>query len=347
MLVIQSFLYNTHTLTTMKKLTTLLFVAIATILLTTSSSRHFTIFMIGDSTMANKDIKKGPERGWGMALQGFFTENVTIDNHALNGRSSRSFILEGHWQKVIDAIKPGDYLVIQFGHNDEKGTKGDKRHTDPGLTFDDNYRMFCRAAMAKGATPIIMNAVVRRNFYTKKDNSGEDEALRDTKYSDEKVNSDTLVETHFAYVKTPVNVARELRVPYVDANSITKKLEQGLGIVDSRKLHMWFKPGEEPSIPNGRQDNTHYNIYGAHEVASLLVDAMAEVCPELKPFVRHYDYIVSEKGKGNYMTLQAAVDAAPAGKETTISVIDGEWAKPTIPADKKIKIVKYSSVRIK
>ena len=74
----------------------------------TSSNKRITIFMIGDSTMANKDIKKGPERGWGMALQGFFTEDVLVDNHALNGRSSRSFILEGHWQKVYDAMKPGD-----------------------------------------------------------------------------------------------------------------------------------------------------------------------------------------------------------------------------------------------
>ena len=71
----------------------------------TSADRRFTIYMIGDSTMADKDIKKGQERGWGMALQGFFTENVIVDNHALNGRSSRSFIIEGHWQKVYKALR--------------------------------------------------------------------------------------------------------------------------------------------------------------------------------------------------------------------------------------------------
>ena len=331
----------------MKKLFATVLVTLLTIVLMSSSDRQITIFMIGDSTMANKDIKKGPERGWGMALQGFFTENVVVDNHALNGRSSRSFILEGHWQKVLDAMKPGDYLVIQFGHNDEKGKTGDKRHTDPGLTFDDNYRMFCRAALAKGATPIVMNAVVRRNFYTKKDNSGEDEALRNTHYADEKANTDKLVETHFNYVLTPKNVARELRVPYVDANEITKNLENGLGVVASRKLHMWFKPDEEPTIPKGRQDNTHYSVYGAHVVAGLLVDAMADVCPELKPFVRHYDYIVSATGHGNFMSLQDAVNAVPAGEETIISVIDGSFPKPDVPAGKKVKIVKYSSVVIK
>ncbi len=326
----------------MKKTIKLLALTIMTMVLMTSSNKHFTIFMIGDSTMANKDIKKGDERGWGMALQGFFTENVTVDNHALNGRSSRSFIREGHWQKVIDAIKPGDYLVIQFGHNDEKGKTGDKRHTDPGTTFTDNYRMFCRAAMAKGATPIIMNAVVRRNFYSLPDNSVDDESLRNaiSKSSVELVNSDTLIDTHGLYVRTPVNVARELRVPYVDANKITKDLENGMGVEKSRLLHMIS------AVKNGK-DNTHYTIYGAHVVAGLLVDAMAEACPELKPYVRHYDYIVSAKGFGNYLTLQAAVDAVPDGAEAVISVIDGEWEKPQIPANKKIKIEKYSSVTIK
>lgn len=318
-------------------------ISMVVLLLTmTSADRRFTIFMIGDSTMANKDIKKGQERGWGMALQGFFTENVVVENHALNGRSSRSFIIEGHWQKVYDAMKPGDYLVIQFGHNDEKGIieKNNKRHTEPGLTFDDNYRMFIRAAQEKGATPIVMNAVVRRNFYRKLDLSIDDESLRGAKGdTKEMVNSDTLIETHAQYVVTPRNVARLMRVPYVDANKITKDYENSLGVEGSKKLHMIS------AVKNGK-DNTHYTVYGAHEVASRLVDAMADVCPELKPFVRHYDYIVSAKGMGNYLTLQEAVDAAPSGKLTEIYVIDGEFAKPVIKG-KKIKIVKYSTVKIK
>ncbi len=323
----------------MKKLLSLLL--LASLLFTmTSSNKQCTIFMIGDSTMANKDIKKGQERGWGMALQGFFTENIVVDNHALNGRSSRSFILEGHWQKVYDAMKPGDYLVIQFGHNDEKGKIGDKRHTDPGLTFDDNYRMFVKAAKEKGATPIVMNCVVRRNFYSNSDQKIDDEALRDMKASGkEVVNSDTLIETHITkdgnYVTAPQHVALMERVPYVDANSITKKLENGLGVEKSRQLHM---------ISVNGKDNTHYTVYGAHVVAGLLVDAMASVCPELKPFVRHYDYIVSALGKGNYLTLQEAVDAAPSG--ATISIIDGTFPKPNLKG-KRLKLVKYSTVKIK
>lgn len=314
------------------------------VLLLSAGKPRPTIFIIGDSTAANKDIKKGPERGWGMALQGFFTEDVIVDNHALNGRSSRSFILEGHWQKVLDAMKPGDYLIIQFGHNDEKGTIGDKRHTDPGLTFDDNYRMYARAAQAKGATPIIMNCVVRRNFYKKPDLTIDDESLRtDVKAgpvanaNNEQVNSDTLIDTHGNYAKTPENVAKMLRVPYIDANKITKDLENGMGVEKSRQLHMISVTGK---------DNTHYTVYGAHVVAGLLVDEIAKVCPALKPYVRHYDYIVSAKGFGNYLSLQEAIDAVPAGQAAKIVVLDGEWAKPKISANKRIQIIKWTTAKI-
>ena len=314
---------------------------LAMLFVMTSAERRFTIYMIGDSTMANKDIKKGQERGWGMALQGFFSDNVIVDNRALNGRSSRSFIIEGHWQKVYDAMMPGDYLVIQFGHNDEKGKieKNNKRHTEPGLTFDDNYRMFIRAAQEKGVTPIVMNAVVRRNFYRQTDRSVDDESLRGAKGNGtEKINSDTLIDTHGQYIVTPANVAKMMRVPYVDANKITKDLENGLGVEGSRKLHMIS------AVKNGK-DNTHYTVYGAHEVASRLVDAMADVCPELKPYVRHYDYIVSATGHGNYLSLQEAVDAAPKNKQTEIYIIDGEFHRPQLQG-KKIKIIKTCYVKI-
>lgn len=127
-----------------------------------------TIFMIGDSTMANKKMDGGnPERGWGMVLPGFFSEDVRIDNHAVNGRSSKSFISEGRWEKVISKVKKGDYVFIQFGHNDEKTDS--TRHTDPGTTFDDNLRRFVNETRAKGGIPVLFNSIVRRNFVQPKD----------------------------------------------------------------------------------------------------------------------------------------------------------------------------------
>ena len=314
--------------------------------LTAAHRQKTTIFMIGDSTMANKAYEKGePERGWGMALQGFFTDDIVVDNHAVNGRSSKSFIDEGRWKKVYDKIKPGDYVVIQFGHNDEKPKED--RHTDPGSTFDANLEKFVNETREKGGKPILCNAVVRRNFQARAEQNDDDEKLRDTEYTGAKISEgEVLVDTHGDYRIAPRNVAQKLNVPFVDANTITHQLEQSMGPEDSKKLHMWFKPGENPTIPKGREDNTHYNIYGAHVVAGLLVDEMARQVPELKKYVRHYDFIVASDGHGNYMNLQQAVDEAPVGKKTIIRVLNGEWKKPNIPKNKKIKFSVSENAKI-
>lgn len=328
----------------MRKFITIIALSIMTLVTMTSSDKAFTIYLIGDSTMANKNIEKdGRERGWGMALQGFFAEEVFIDNRALNGRSSKTFIDEGHWQKVLDDIKPGDYLVIQFGHNDEKGKVGDKKHTIAGLTFDDNIRTFCRGALGKGATPIVMTPVVRREFTKRVDREAVNAARAKRGASDDDVpdkrDSEQLKDTHGAYAVTPKYVARELRVPFVDATKITGDLESRLGPDNSKLLHM-------VSADKKSKDNTHYTEYGAHRVAELLVDAMAEACPDLKPYVRHYDFIVSAKGFGNYMTLQAAINNVPIYAKSTICVLDGEWKEPKITSGKKIKYVKFAGAKV-
>ena len=149
----------------------LLAVLMALVLLCTSATKQkttTTIFIIGDSTAAKKDLSKGsPERGWGMALQCYFDDSfIHVDNHAVNGRSSKSFIDEGRWQKVLDKMQPGDYVIIQFGHNDEKPQPA--RHTEPGSTFDANLAKFVNETRAKGGIPILMNPVVRRNFAVKR-----------------------------------------------------------------------------------------------------------------------------------------------------------------------------------
>lgn len=264
--------------------TTRIFLAVLTLLMLTSAftmRKTVTVFMIGDSTMANKDTTGGKqERGWGMMLQQYFKSGVVVDNHAVNGRSSKSFIDEGRWDVVLSKMKPGDYVIIQFGHNDEKPAAD--RHTDPGTTFDANLRRFVLESRARGGIPILCNAVVRRNFYRQVDSSVDDESLRNTTYEDEKVNSDTLIDTHGAYLLSPRNVALELGVPFIDANRVTHDLEQGMGIEGSRRLHMWFRPGEHPSVPKGRKDNTHYNVYGATVVAGLLAEEIAHQVPALK-----------------------------------------------------------------
>ena len=273
----------------MKQLKTIITLLLCLVIFSAFKSEHrITVFTIGDSTMANKDTTNGKkERGWGMVLQEYFKDGIVVDNHAVNGRSSKSFIDEGRWQKVLDKIKPGDYVFIQFGHNDEKPQAD--RHTDPGTTFDANLRKFVLETREKGGIPVLFNSVVRRIF-AQSSTAVTDDDLR-TNSSAGLQEGDTLVDTHGAYLLSPRNVANQLNVPFVDANKITHDLEQGLGPVKSRKLHMWFLPGEEPSLPKGRQDNTHYNVYGARMVAGLLANEVAKQVPALKKYIRRYRFV--------------------------------------------------------
>ena len=262
--------------------------AIALLTLTAAMQQKVTtIFIIGDSTAAKKDLSKGsPERGWGMALQCYFNEAfIRVDNHAVNGRSTKSFLDEGRWQKVVDKIQPGDYVIIQFGYNDAKKNDA-KRHTDPGSTFDANLARFVNETRAKGGIPVIMNPVVRRNFTKNAARVNDDESLRNTSFKDgAKVKEgDVLKDTHGLYAVAPRNEADSLHVNFIDATNITHDLQQGLGVEGSKKLHMWYQPGEHPALPDGRQDNTHYNIYGAHQVAKLLADALCQEIPLLSKY---------------------------------------------------------------
>lgn len=225
--------------------------------------RPITIFMIGDSTMANKPLdKENQERGWGQALPAHLTGNIVVDNHAVNGRSTKSFIDEGRWDAVLNKIKPGDYVFIQFGHNDEKADE--KRHTDPQTSFKANLTRFIREAKAKGGKPVLYNSIVRRNFV-----------------------EEVLTDTHGEYIKVPEEVAMTEGVPYIDANKITHSVVQDLGVEHSRILFMNLEPGKYENCPDGKTDNTHLNIFGANRISYLLINATAEVVPELKQYIKH------------------------------------------------------------
>ena len=306
------------------------------------SDKTITVFMIGDSTMANKPFNNGNlERGWGMVLSGFFTENVKVDNHALNGRSSKSFIDEGHWQDVIDKVRPGDYVFIQFGHNDEK-PKAD-RHTDPGTTFDANLRRFCQETIAKGGHPVLFNSIVRRNFYDNKNAVTDDDIHKDKQ--PDVVEHDSLIDAHGAYLYSPRNVAAELGVPFIDANKITHDLVQGMGAENSKRLYMWVEPGVSSACPKGRQDNTHLNISGARKVAGLIIDEVAKKIPSLGKYVRHYDLVVAKDGSGDYFDVQQAVNSVADGVSTTIMVRSGSYPQPVVSKNKRIKFILLSDVK--
>ncbi len=305
---------------------------------TTDTRDTITVFMIGDSTMANKPLEgDNPERGWGQMLSGFLTEDVIVDNHARNGRSSKSFINEGLWKKVVDKIQPGDYVFIQFGHNDEKPTAD--RHTDPGTTFDENLRKFCNETRAKGGCPVLFNSIVRRNFGENKNAVTDDDLHgKGTTNVEEGIK---LVDTHGAYLDSPRNVAKELGVPFIDMNKITHDLVEGLGPEKSKDVYLWIAPQTIVACPDGRKDNTHLSVWGGRTITKLTVAEIAKAVPELGKYIRYYDYVVAKDGSGDFFTVQEAINAVPDFRKnirTTILVRPGVYKEKLIVPECKLNI---------
>ena len=324
----------------------------------TPAKRNITIFTIGDSTMANKKLEgENPERGWGQMLSRYFTDDITIDNHAVNGRSSKSFINEGRWDAVLSKIQKGDYVFIQFGHNDEKDDPN--RHTDPGTTFDANLKKFVEDTRAKGGIPVLFNSIVRRNF-GKADGNAVANAIKqddirngiDPKAPKDSIEEgETLIDTHGAYLISPKNVAKELNVTFIDLNSLTHKLVEGMGPQKSKELYLWVEPKTVPALPNGREDNTHLNVHGASVIAEMAVKAVAEAIPELQQYVRHYDLVVAKDGSGDFFTVQEAINAVPDYRKnarTTILIKEGSYKeKVIIPASKNaVSLIGQGEVKI-
>ncbi len=222
---------------------------IVLLLITSSCMAQTTIYMIGDSTMANKkNPETNPEHGWGQVFSDYVAEGVTVDNRAVNGRSSRSFIGEGRWDSVLETLKAGDFVFIQFGHNDQK-FKSPDRYTNPHVTYRHNLIKFVEETRAKGATPILFSSIVRRNFNE----------------------HGTLIDTHGEYPLETRLVALELDVPFIDLQYFTEHLEESYGVEGSKKLHLHFEPGENPYYKDGKHDNTHLSNLGANEIAKIAV----------------------------------------------------------------------------
>lgn len=279
-------------------------------LLTAVNTSAIVIHTIGDSTMANKPLENdNQERGWCQMLGEFLTDDVTIHNYAVNGRSTISFYNEGRWQKVLDAIQPGDYVFIQFGHNDEK-IKSEGRGTRPGTpmpeptpeqwsgtaSFDDMLRLYVTQAREKGGIPILFDAIARRSFFENSNAAEEDDLFG--KGTTQKQESETLVETHIItrengsvddYLAAPRRIADELGVPFVPMNQVSKELVQSFGIEGSKNLFCWIPAGTNAAAPNGREDNTHLCIYGARKLCLASLDVICEAVPALRPFVRKHN----------------------------------------------------------
>lgn len=218
--------------------------------------KKITIWMIGDSTMAIKEDKAWPETGWGVPFPHFFDSSVIVSNHARNGRSTRTFITEGLWEKVISHVQPGDYVFIQFGHNDEVPTKASATKPE---AFKANLERYIRESRNKKASPLLLTPVARRKF----DSTGK------------------ITGTHDQYAAIVRTVAKEQQCPLIDMDIKSQQVLQQLGPEPSKLLFLWLAPGENPNYPSGKQDDTHFNELGARMMAQLVLSELKNALPEL------------------------------------------------------------------
>ena len=208
-----------------------------------------TVWLAGDSTMAPKQPDKRPETGWGEALQPCFDSTVVhIANRAVNGRSTRSFVAEGRWKAIVDSLKAGDYVFIQFGHNDEK--VGTANYSSPD-DYRHNLVRFVGDVRSRGGHPVLFTPVVRRRF-----------------------DGEHLVDTHGAYPDAARAAANEAHVPLVDMTRASAALVEPMGPDSSRTLWLHLEPGANANYPAGVHDDTHFNPLGARRMAGLAIDAL-------------------------------------------------------------------------
>jgi lysophospholipase L1-like esterase len=232
----------------------IIFLILVALGMTASAQRRpVTIFIAGDSTAAIKLPEKRPETGWGEMLQQHFDgKKVVVDDRAQNGRSTKTFISEGRWQAIVDAAQPGDFVFVEFSHNDESKDKGE-RYTPPE-DFRKNLIRFIADIRAKKGIIVLMTPVARRKF-------GPDGKL---------------VDTHGEYPDIVCSIAKQEKVPLIDMLQKTQDLLTKYGPEGSRSLFLQLNPGENPNYPNGVEDNTHSNPIGAAENAKLVVDGIRE-----------------------------------------------------------------------
>ncbi|MBD0379591.1 carbohydrate esterase [Paenibacillus sp. WST5] len=210
--------------------------------------KRITLFLAGDSTVSDYNEFQAPQAGWGQMLPNYFTENISIDNQAKRGRSSKSFVDEGSLDTIFSRMKAGDYLFIMFGINDSSSDTA--RHTDPATTFKDYLKKYIDGARARQATPVLVTSQSKRTY----DANG------------------VFTNSIGNYPSAMRELGTAMNVPVLDLNARSIQYYNSIGVEKTKDVFMWLDPGESPNYPNGAQDNVHFQEYGANQLAALVVN---------------------------------------------------------------------------
>lgn len=215
------------------------------------------VYVIGDSTASVYTQELYPRMGWAQPLQDYFPAACAeVQDKALSGRSSKSFYDEGAWTPIARQLRAGDFVLIQFGHNDEKRDDA-SRYADPYGSYQQYLSRYIDDTLASGATPILLTSIERNKW-----------------------NAGKLASTHGDYPEAVRQLAQTRAVRLVDMTTITHDYLENIGEGAATKLFMNLSPGESPNYPSGNSDNTHLQERGAHAVAEL---ALAELARQRAP----------------------------------------------------------------
>ena len=217
--------------------------------------------------MANKPLDDNPERGWGQFFPKYMTDEIEVQNHAVNGRSTKSFINEHRWDTVMSRLKAGDYVMIQFGHNDQKAE--DSNRSAPAHTlYEQNLIRFVNDVRSKGANPVLITPVMRRKF----DATGK------------------FIDQHGEYPVVVKEVAARMNVPLIDLHKSSEALIVKEGVEGSRRFFLTIPPGHFKNYRGKAEDNTHFSEYGAASVASLVCQGIKEQNLPLAEYLKPSDF---------------------------------------------------------
>jgi len=250
----------------MKKIITISLVIISGFAFMLPDKKH-TIFLIGDSTCANKPLDDNPERGWGQLFPNYFTNEIEIQNHAVNGRSTKSFITEHRWDTVMSRLKAGDYVMIQFGHNDQK-VEDSNRSAPAHTLYKENLIRFINDVRSKGANPILITPVMRRKF----DVQGK------------------FVDQHGDYPGVVKEVAAQMNVSLIDLYKSSEALIIKEGVENSKRLFLNIPPNHFKNYKGKEEDNTHFSEYGASSMASLVCQGIKDQDLPLAKYLAPSDF---------------------------------------------------------
>ena len=209
-----------------------------------------TIFLCGDSTVVDQDTE--PWASWGQMITRFFNQGVAFANYAESGESANTFIAVGRLKKALTQMKEGDYIIMEFGHNDQK-QKG------PGkgayYSYMTSLKTFIDEARLRGAHPILVTPTQRRSF----DEQGK---IRDT---------------HENYPEAMRWLAAKENIPLIDLHQMTRTFYEAMGVEPSKKAFVHYPAGSFPGQTRPMADNTHFNPYGAYQIAKCIIEGMKQL----------------------------------------------------------------------